>query len=71
MIRRIKVFAFILLVAMVPAYSRTGIVNQAFVVAGKVLAGSSEFEMPVPFMIDKYVDVFMREVPADIVIVSF
>jgi hypothetical protein len=70
-IRRIKIFAFISLVAMFPAYSRTGIVYQAPVVAGKVLAGGPEFEMPVPFMIDKYIHIFMREVPADIVIIGF
>jgi hypothetical protein len=56
---------------MFPAYSRTVIVDQASVVTGKVLAGGSEFEMPVPVKIDKYMHIFMREVPAYIVIIGF
>lgn len=67
----IKIFAFFFQVAMVPAYPGSDLVNEAFVFRSEIFAGAPEFYMPLPVMIDKNMNIFMRQVPSYIVIISF
>jgi hypothetical protein len=53
------------------AYPGAGIVNQAFVITGKIFTGAPEFDMPLPVEIYEHMNIFMREVPSDIVIIGF
>jgi len=69
-IGRIEIFAFLLKVPVVAAYMGPYIVDGAAVIRPQVFAGAPEFNVPFPVMIDKDMNVPVRQIPPDVVVIG-
>jgi hypothetical protein len=64
-------FAVVILGRISSAYLRTILVRAAAAVRKKTFARGRELEIPGTVILDKHFDIFVKQIPADIVVILF